>query len=62
VLDGDALVADPAQTLPGRGAYVCSATCLADATRTRALARAYRRPVVVDGELRVAGPPTRLDR
>jgi predicted RNA-binding protein YlxR (DUF448 family) len=55
VLRGDEVVADPAGTAPGRGAYVCSAACLQDAIRRRAFARAYRKPVVVGDEL-----PTRL--
>jgi predicted RNA-binding protein YlxR (DUF448 family) len=55
-LDGDQVVGDPQQRLPGRGAYVCSAACLEQAIRTRAFARAYRRPVHVDPDL-----PTRLD-
>jgi len=55
VLRGDEVVADPVATAQGRGAYVCSAACLQDAIRTRAFARAYRKPVVVDDQL-----PTRL--
>jgi uncharacterized protein len=50
-LDGDRVVADPTQTLPGRGAYVCSTRCLEDAIRRHAFPRAYRRPVVLDEEL-----------
>jgi predicted RNA-binding protein YlxR (DUF448 family) len=45
------VVADPMQTSPGRGAYVCSTRCLEDAIRRRAFQRAYRRPVVLDEEL-----------
>jgi predicted RNA-binding protein YlxR (DUF448 family) len=51
VLDGDHVVVDPVQRLPGRGAYVCSAACLRDAILRHAFARAYRRPVHVDPEL-----------
>jgi predicted RNA-binding protein YlxR (DUF448 family) len=50
-LDGDRVVADPTQTRPGRGAYVCSTRCLEDAIRRRAFQRAYRRPVVLDEDL-----------
>ena len=55
-LDGDTVVADPSQRLPGRGAYVCSPACLERAVRTRAFARAYRRPISVDPELTTSGP------
>ena len=51
VLDGERVAADPDQRRPGRGAYVCSAACLERAIRTRAFARAYRKPVVVGDEL-----------
>jgi predicted RNA-binding protein YlxR (DUF448 family) len=63
VLDGDDVVADPLQRLPGRGAYVCSAACLQEAIRRRAFARAYRRPVRVDPGLGtpVTDPDTRLE-
>jgi predicted RNA-binding protein YlxR (DUF448 family) len=47
-LDGDDVVADPRQVLPGRGAYVCSEACLRDAIARRAFARAHRRAVNVD--------------
>jgi uncharacterized protein len=50
-LDGATVVPDARQRLPGRGAYVCSAACLERAVRTRAFARAYRRPVTVDPDL-----------
>jgi predicted RNA-binding protein YlxR (DUF448 family) len=56
VLDGDTVVADPEQRLPGRGAYVCSAACLEQAIRRRAFARAYRRPAFAHPDL-----GTRLD-
>jgi predicted RNA-binding protein YlxR (DUF448 family) len=55
-LDGDRVVDDPSQRRTGRGAYVCSAACLERAVRTRAFARAYRRPVVLDPDL-----PTSID-
>ncbi len=42
---GGALVPDPAQRLPGRGAYVCDDACLEVALRRRAFHRAFRRPV-----------------
>jgi len=45
------VVADAEGHLPGRGAYVCSAACLAQAISKHAFARAYRRPVVVDPDL-----------
>jgi predicted RNA-binding protein YlxR (DUF448 family) len=50
-LDGDRVVPDPAARRPGRGAYICSPTCLEQALRTRAFARAYRRSVVVGEEV-----------
>ena len=50
-VDGDRVVADPTQSRPGRGAYVCSTRCLEDAIRRRAFQRAYRRPVVLDEDL-----------
>ncbi len=49
-LDGDVVVADPAATRPGRGAYVCDAACLEAAIGRRALARAFRRPVSIGHE------------
>lgn len=48
VADGAAVVTDPDGTRPGRGAYVCDATCLATAVERRALARAFRRAVTLD--------------
>jgi predicted RNA-binding protein YlxR (DUF448 family) len=49
VAPGGALVADPAQRLPGRGAYVCDDACLVQALRRRAFHRAFRRPVAPPG-------------
>ncbi len=46
---GATLEADPAQRLPGRGAYVCDDACLAEATRRRAWGRAFRRAVTPPG-------------
>jgi predicted RNA-binding protein YlxR (DUF448 family) len=45
VLDGDRVVADPARTRPGRGAYVCNAACAEQALQRRSLPRAFRRAV-----------------
>jgi predicted RNA-binding protein YlxR (DUF448 family) len=45
-----ALVADRAQRLPGRGAYVCSTPCLARAGRRGGLQRAFRRPLSFDAQ------------
>lgn len=42
---GDHVVADPERTLPGRGAYVCDATCARRAIERRAFGRAFRRAV-----------------
>jgi predicted RNA-binding protein YlxR (DUF448 family) len=42
---------DPAAALPGRGAYVCDAECLARAVRRRAFGRAFRRAVSVPEDL-----------
>ena len=33
------------RTLPGRGAWLCSAQCLASARKRKAFSRAWRRPV-----------------
>lgn len=44
-LDSDRVVVDARAVLPGRGAYVCDAECLAHAVARRALPRAFRRPV-----------------
>lgn len=52
LVDGIATV-DRAGTLPGRGTYVCSPTCLARVDR-RALSRAMRSAVVVPSD-----PPLR---
>jgi predicted RNA-binding protein YlxR (DUF448 family) len=48
---GDQVVADRATTLPGRGAYVCDATCARAAIERRALPRAFRRAVSVGDDL-----------
>jgi len=48
---GDRVVADPGGSLPGRGAYVCDATCAQTAIERRALPRAFRRAVSVDHDL-----------
>jgi predicted RNA-binding protein YlxR (DUF448 family) len=45
------VVADPAAVLPGRGAYVCNATCARAAVERRAFARAFRRAVSVGDDL-----------
>jgi hypothetical protein len=44
LVDGT-VVPDDARALPGRGAYVCDDACLEQATKRRAWARAFRRPV-----------------
>jgi predicted RNA-binding protein YlxR (DUF448 family) len=48
---GDRVVADPDATLPGRGAYVCDATCARAAIDRRALQRAFRRAVSAGDDL-----------
>jgi predicted RNA-binding protein YlxR (DUF448 family) len=48
---GARVVADPAGTRPGRGAYVCGAACARRAVARRALPRAFRRAVTVDEHL-----------
>jgi uncharacterized protein len=48
---GDRVVADPGGSLPGRGAYVCDATCARTAIERRAFARAFRRTVSVGDDL-----------
>jgi uncharacterized protein len=50
-LIGDRVVADPAATLPGRGAYVCGPACARAAIDRRAFARAFRRTVSVGDDL-----------
>jgi predicted RNA-binding protein YlxR (DUF448 family) len=50
VRDGRVVV-DPEAVLPGRGAYVCNATCARAAVDRRAFARAFRRAVSVDDDL-----------
>jgi predicted RNA-binding protein YlxR (DUF448 family) len=47
----DRVVADPATTMPGRGAYVCGSACMEEAVRRRALGRAFRRSVSVPSDL-----------
>ncbi|WP_404827826.1 YlxR family protein [Conexibacter stalactiti] len=48
VLDGSALVADPAGQLPGRGAYTCRAQDCYERARSRGgFNRAFRRAVQV---------------
>jgi predicted RNA-binding protein YlxR (DUF448 family) len=44
-LRGGAVVLDERRRLPGRGAYVCNATCARRAEQSRAFARAFRRTV-----------------
>jgi hypothetical protein len=48
---GERVVADPAATLPGRGAYVCDPACARAAIERRAFARAFRRAVSIDDDL-----------
>jgi uncharacterized protein len=48
---GDRVVVDPRGLLPGRGAYVCDASCAQTAVERRAFARAFRRAVSVDHDL-----------
>jgi predicted RNA-binding protein YlxR (DUF448 family) len=50
-LDDGRVVADPAATRPGRGAYVCGPDCLARAVRRRGLNRAFRTSVSVPSDL-----------
>jgi uncharacterized protein len=45
------VVVDPDAVLPGRGAYVCDATCARAAVDRRAFARAFRRAVSVGDDL-----------
>lgn len=52
-VDGTVVVAAPAAG--GRGVYLCpDAACLETATKRRALSRALRQPVEIDGPARVA--------
>jgi uncharacterized protein len=51
VVVDDRVVADPGATLPGRGAYVCDATCAQTAIDRRAFPRAFRRTVSVGDDL-----------
>jgi predicted RNA-binding protein YlxR (DUF448 family) len=48
---GDRLVADPAQRLPGRGAYVCDRACAERALRRGGFARSLRSAVQTDPDL-----------
>jgi len=61
VHDAGRPVPDPAQRLPGRGAYVCrDEACIERAARRGGLARAFRRPVTVDARaivLAAQAPP-----
>jgi predicted RNA-binding protein YlxR (DUF448 family) len=43
--------ADPAQRLPGRGAYVCDRACAERALRRRGFDRAFRSSVRIDPDL-----------
>jgi predicted RNA-binding protein YlxR (DUF448 family) len=43
--------ADPAQRLPGRGAYVCDRACAERALRRRGFVRAFRSSVRIDPDL-----------
>jgi hypothetical protein len=49
-LCGGAVIVDDAARMPGRGAYVCSDTCLAAASRRGGLQRAFRRSVSIDAQ------------
>jgi predicted RNA-binding protein YlxR (DUF448 family) len=49
-LDGDRVIADAKQALPGRGAYVCDAACYERALAERAFPRTFRRPVRPGGD------------
>jgi predicted RNA-binding protein YlxR (DUF448 family) len=48
--DGSVVV-DPDAVLPGRGAYVCNATCARAAADRRAFGRAFRQAVSVGDDL-----------
>ena len=43
--------ADPAQRLPGRGAYVCDRACAERALQRGGFARAFRSSVLIDPDL-----------
>jgi len=45
-----AVVVDRAQTMPGRGAYVCGADCMRRASAGGRLPRAFRRAVSIDAQ------------
>jgi predicted RNA-binding protein YlxR (DUF448 family) len=51
VLSGGRVQADPAQRLPGRGAYVCDSACAERAARRGGFARSFRSPVRIDPDL-----------
>jgi predicted RNA-binding protein YlxR (DUF448 family) len=51
VVVGDRVVVDADAMLPGRGAYVCDATCAQAAIDRRAFPRAFRRAVSVGDDL-----------
>jgi predicted RNA-binding protein YlxR (DUF448 family) len=50
-LVGDSVVADGPATLPGRGAYVCDASCARAAIERRAFSKAFRRAVSMGDDL-----------
>jgi predicted RNA-binding protein YlxR (DUF448 family) len=45
------VVPDPGRRYPGRGAYVCNRTCLEQAIKRRAVARALRQTVAFPSDL-----------
>jgi predicted RNA-binding protein YlxR (DUF448 family) len=49
-LDGDRVVLDERAVRPGRGAYVCDASCFGRAVAVRALPRAFRQQVQTSGD------------
>ena len=51
VLADGRVQADPAQRLPGRGAYVCDGACAERAARRGGFARSFRSPVRIDPDL-----------
>jgi predicted RNA-binding protein YlxR (DUF448 family) len=51
VLTDGALAPDPAQRLPGRGAYVCDAACAQRALKRGGFARSFRSAVRTDPDL-----------
>jgi len=44
-LDGERVVCDERAVRPGRGAYVCDASCYRRALAVRSLSRAFRKPI-----------------